>query len=68
MGYLKKICKKQPNLTVMKKNLAKNKKFNTNQKSFFFEDYFETNLKNKKKKSFLISEDDGKHFKCFLIN
>jgi len=41
----------------MKKNLAKNKKFNTNQKSFFFEDYFETNLKNKKKKSFLISED-----------
>ena len=36
----------------MKKNLAKNKKFNTNQKSFFFEDYFETNLKNKKKNLF----------------
>ena len=31
----------------MKKKLKKNKNFNKNQKSFYFEDYIETNLKQK---------------------
>ena len=30
----------------MKKKFKKNKNLNTNQKSFFFEDYLETNKKN----------------------
>ena len=34
-----------------KKN-KKNKNFNINQKSFYFEDYLETNQKNKKSKKF----------------
>ena len=41
----------------MKKRNKKNKKINLNQKSFFFEDYLETNLKYKKKNLFLISDD-----------
>ena len=38
-----------------KKN--KNKKNNINQRSFIFEDYFETNQKNKKEKYLTISQD-----------
>ncbi len=34
----------------MKKRNKRNKKINLNQKSFFFEDYLETNLNFKKKK------------------
>ena len=41
----------------MKKNLKKNKNFNINQKSFFFEDYLETNQKQKKILKSSISED-----------
>ena len=41
----------------MKKRNKRNKKINLNQKSFFFEDYLETNLNFKKKNLFLISED-----------
>ena len=35
----------------MKKKTKKNKKFNINQKSFYFEDYLETNQKIKKLKN-----------------
>tara|TARA_X000001036_G_scaffold1501_1_gene1235 strand:- start:1054 stop:2781 length:1728 start_codon:yes stop_codon:yes gene_type:complete len=41
----------------MKRKIKKNKNFNTNQKSFYFEDYLETNQKNKKVKSSNISQD-----------
>ncbi len=41
----------------MKRKTKKNKNFNTNQKSFYFEDYLETNQKNKKVKSSNISQD-----------
>jgi len=33
----------------MKKKIRKNKNYNKNQKSFYFEDYLETNIKQKKK-------------------
>ena len=42
---------------MMKRKIKKNKNFNTNQKSFYFEDYLETNQKNKKIKSSNISQD-----------
>ena len=41
----------------MKKIQKKNKNFNKNQKSFYFEDYIETNLKQKNISKSLISED-----------
>ena len=41
----------------MKKKFKKNKNFNTNQTSFYFEDYLETNQKNKKIKNSSISQD-----------
>ena len=41
----------------MKRKSKKNKDFNINQKSFYFEDYLETNQKNKKVKSSNISQD-----------
>jgi cell division protein FtsI (penicillin-binding protein 3) len=41
----------------MRKKNKKNKKFNINQKSFFFEDYLETNLKQKNLSKSNISED-----------
>jgi cell division protein FtsI (penicillin-binding protein 3) len=41
----------------MKKKYKNNKKFNPNQKSFYFEDYLETNYKQKKISKSLISED-----------
>ena len=41
----------------MKKTQKKNKNFNKNQKSFYFEDYIETNLKQKNISKSLISED-----------
>ena len=41
----------------MKKKIKKNKNFNKNQASFYFEDYLETNQKNKKVKNSNISQD-----------
>ena len=41
----------------MKKKSRKNKNFNKNQKSFYFEDYIETNLKQKNISKSSISED-----------
>ena len=41
----------------MKRKYKKNKNFNINQKSFYFEDYLETNQKKKKIKSSNISQD-----------
>ncbi len=41
----------------MKKKRRKNKDFNLNQESFYFEDYLETNQKNKKIKNSNISQD-----------
>ncbi len=41
----------------MKKKYKKNKSFNSNQKSFYFEDYLETNQKDKKEKNASIPED-----------
>ena len=41
----------------MKRKRKKNKDFNINQKSFYFEDYLETNQKNKKVKNSDISQD-----------
>ena len=41
----------------MSRKQKKIKKFNVNQKSFYFEDFFETNLKQKKISKFSISED-----------
>ena len=41
----------------MKRKQRKNKNFNINQKSFYFEDYLETNQKNKKVKNSNISQD-----------
>ena len=41
----------------MKKKRSKNKDPNINQKSFYFEDYLETNQKNKKVKNSNISQD-----------
>ena len=41
----------------MKRKRRKNKDFNINQKSFYFEDYLETNKKNKKFKNSNISQD-----------
>ena len=41
----------------MKRKHKKNKDFNINQKSFYFEDYLETNQKNKKIKDTRISQD-----------
>ena len=41
----------------MKKKLKRNKNFNINQKSFYFDDFLETNQKQKKLKKSLISED-----------
>ena len=41
----------------MKKKRRKNKYLNINQKSFYFEDYLETNQKNKKVKNSNISQD-----------
>ncbi len=40
-----------------KKNKRNKKVYNENQKSFYFEDYFETNLRNKKVKNSTISQD-----------
>ena len=42
---------------MMKRKRKKNKNFNINQKSFYFEDYLETNQKNKKIKKSSISQD-----------
>ena len=42
---------------MMKRKQKKNKGFNINQKSFYFEDYLETNQKNKKVKKSSISQD-----------
>ena len=41
----------------MKKKIRKNKNYNKNQKSFYFEDYLETNIKQKKNSRSSISED-----------
>ena len=41
----------------MKRRRKKNKDFNINQNSFYFEDYLETNQKNKKFKNSNISQD-----------
>ena len=41
----------------MKRKSKKNKDYNINQKSFYFEDYLETNQKNKKVKNSNISQD-----------
>ncbi len=41
----------------MKKINKRNKAYNENQKSFYFEDYFETKLRNKKVKDSTISQD-----------
>ena len=41
----------------MKRKRRKNKDFNINQESFYFEDYLETNQKNKKIKNSSISQD-----------
>ena len=41
----------------MKKKNKKSKVINVNQKSFYFEDYFETNKKNKKIKNSSVSQD-----------
>ena len=41
----------------MKKKISKNRNFNINQKSFYFEDYIETNQKNKKFHKSPVSED-----------
>jgi len=41
----------------MKQKNKKNKNFNKNQTSFYFEDYLETNQKNKKKTNATISQD-----------
>ena len=41
----------------MIKKLKNNKNFNRNQKSFYFEDYLETNQKQKKISKSAISED-----------
>ncbi len=41
----------------MKRKRRKNKDFNINQKSFYFEDYLETNQKNKKVKNSSVSQD-----------
>ncbi len=41
----------------MKRRRKKNRDFNINQKSFYFEDYLETNQKNKKVKNSNISQD-----------
>ncbi len=41
----------------MRKKNKKNKSYNENQKSFYFEDYLETNLRNKKVKNSTISQD-----------
>ena len=41
----------------MKKKNKKNKNYNINQKSFYFEDYLETNIKQKKISKLSISED-----------
>ena len=49
--------KKVQNLLLMKKKSRKNKNFNKNQKSFYFEDYIETNLKQKDRSKSFISED-----------
>ena len=43
-------------IVVMKK-YKKNKKFNLNQTSFYFEDYIETNKKNKNLKKNIILHD-----------
>ena len=42
---------------MMKRKRKKNKDFNINQKSFYFEDYLETNQKNKKVEKSNISQD-----------
>ena len=42
---------------MMKRKQKKNKDFNINQKSFYFEDYLETNQKNKKVKKSNVSQD-----------
>ena len=42
---------------MMKRKRKKNKDFKINQKSFYFEDYLETNQKNKKVKKSSISQD-----------
>ncbi len=41
----------------MRKRIKKKKFFNINQKSFYFEDYLETNQKSKKEKNSNISQD-----------
>mgnify|MGYP007000390134 len=41
----------------MKKKQKKNKNFNINQKSFYFEDYLETNQKKRRVKNSNISQD-----------
>ena len=42
---------------MIKRKRKKNKNFNINQKSFYFEDYLETNQKNKKVEKSNISQD-----------
>ena len=41
----------------MRKKNKKNKNYNINQKSFYFEDYLETNIKQKKISKLSVSED-----------
>ena len=48
---------KQLNPLIMTRKLKKSKNFNKNQKSFYFEDYIETNLKQKNISRSSISED-----------
>ena len=49
--------KKQPKYLLMRKKTRKSKNFNINQRSFFFEDYLETNQKQKIISKSPISED-----------
>ena len=48
----------------MKKKYKKNKNFNKNQTSFYFEDYLETNRKNKYSKE----KDDFDFFEGNILN
>ena len=53
----------------MIKKIKKNKNFNKNQTSFFFEDYLETNKKNKiSKKTILPRIEFIYYFFIFLFN
>ena len=50
----------------MRRRLKKNKKYNINQKSFYFEDYLETNKKNKLSKKKTIIKIDISTFFLFF--